>query len=782
MRIKYHNFQLGLILVLIFIPMLLWTLSLYSNFREYLFEEKRVQISRNVDQLSNQIHLHLDNELNRLTLMAKLEESGKIHLDSTSDVLYYNKDQFNTFIKEYGVTTERGAVIGREGITVYLFLTRPNREGGFIMPIEVEKIIDEDIDVVVIADNPLNLERDVLQWLENEYYKAIYYPDLEMKFILKGKLPLIYNEPVILERILIVLANLLVILIAARFLRQKKYPLYKLSVIFEHLKKGQYNAENESFSFNSTLDQLVGEINELEGNLISQIAELTESTQKYKMDISSIEDKGKSLKREHDQYFTEMASKEGLNDILFEAVNQVVFLINKDGIILEVNRTFENKLGFKKDEIVGQSILSILMENTRSIKVLTSHNEEPLFLNFKMSSLESTVSQFLNVKINELPNGTYLYVGKSINEEITLQSRILRKNRELEYINQINSALISNWGLNELLINIINRIDYLFNIIDGTIRVKNDEGSWEIKAQTDKGSIEHETYIEDIDAFYSSDITSDSEIKIIEINDKYRKKYSYPDNLKEILVAPMEVDGEIIAILSIGIENPLTTNDFNIMKMFKNQASVVVQRALLYDQLRKQYFNTIHALVNVIEAKDKYTEGHSRRVSRFSVEIAVEMGYSNEELENIEIAGLLHDVGKVGIHQSILTKQGKLSRDEYEIIKQHPEKGIQILKSIKLNAQIVEGILYHHVRHDLKGYPLNHNLQSLPEYAGIIGVADAFDAITSERSYSKAETITDGLKELIRNRGTQFSPEIIDAFEKLATQSPDRLQRIIDDL
>lgn len=782
MRIKYHNFQLGLILVMISIPMLIWSLGIFSSFREYVYEENRTQISNNVDQFVNQIHLNLENELNRFTYMVKLEEVGKIDRDTNLDVLYYNENQFRAFRKDYGITGEKGAVMEAEGKTVFLYITASDQESGFIMPIGLEALTDAELKLEIIANNPLNLDLGVFQWLGNEFYKAVYDPTFDMTFIVKGKGLSVYKEPFILEKILVILANLLVILIATYFLRQKEYPLYKLSAIFETLKRGQYSPEHDPINFNQTLSQLISEINDLENNLITQISELTESTLKYKSDIKNIEDKGKSLKREHDQYFTEMASKEGLNDILFETVNQVVFLINKDGIILEVNRTFENKLGFKKDEIVGQSILSILMENTRSIKELTSHNEEPLFLNFKMSSIDSNVSQFLNVKINELPNGTYLYIGKSINEEITLQSRILRKNRELEYINQINSALISNWGLNELLINIINRIDYLFNIIDGTIRVKNDEGFWEIKAQTDKGSIVHEAYIEDIDAFYNSDITSDSEIKIVGINEDYRKKYAYPENLKEILVAPMEVDGEIIAILSIGIENPLTTNDFNIMKMFKNQASVVVQRALLYDQLRKQYFNTIHALVNVIEAKDKYTEGHSRRVSRFSVEIAVEMGYSNEELENIEIAGLLHDVGKVGIHQSILTKQGKLNRDEYEIIKQHPEKGIQILKSIKLNAQIIEGILYHHVRHDLKGYPLNHNLQSLPEYAGIIGVADAFDAITSERSYSKAETIKDGLKELIRNRGTQFSPEIIDVFEKLATQSPERLQRIIDDL
>jgi putative nucleotidyltransferase with HDIG domain len=214
--------------------------------------------------------------------------------------------------------------------------------------------------------------------------------------------------------------------------------------------------------------------------------------------------------------------------------------------------------------------------------------------------------------------------------------------------------------------------------------------------------------------------------------------------------------------------------------MFKNQASMVIQRALIYDELRKQYLGTIQALVNVIEAKDKYTEGHSRRVSRFAVEMAKEMGYSNEEIENIEIAGLLHDVGKIGIDQEILIKQGMLTEEEFLAMKEHPTKGIQILDSIGLEEPIKEGILYHHLRYDLKGYP-KAAIDELPKYAGIIGIADAFDAITSARSYSKAKTIEEALNELVRHEGTQFHPEMVSVMKRIIEEAPNRIQVIIDD-
>ncbi|HSN66263.1 MAG TPA: HD domain-containing phosphohydrolase, partial [Fusibacter sp.] len=179
--------------------------------------------------------------------------------------------------------------------------------------------------------------------------------------------------------------------------------------------------------------------------------------------------------------------------------------------------------------------------------------------------------------------------------------------------------------------------------------------------------------------------------------------------------------------------------------------------------------------------KDKYTEGHSRRVSRFAVEIAKEMGYSNEEIENIEIAGLLHDVGKIGIDQSILAKRGRLTDYEYEVIKEHPTKGIQILEAISFDEKIRDGILYHHLRYDLSGYPKS-NIEKLPLYACIIGIADAFDAITSARSYSKARTIDDALKEFIKLEGKQFDPEMVRVFKRMITQNRERLQSIIDDI
>lgn len=252
------------------------------------------------------------------------------------------------------------------------------------------------------------------------------------------------------------------------------------------------------------------------------------------------------------------------------------------------------------------------------------------------------------------------------------------------------------------------------------------------------------------------------------------------ETAKTVIIAPLEIEGKLQAAYGFVLKNALNESDKQTIKLFYNQFTMVVQREVIYQKLRNQYFNTIEALVNVIEAKDKYTEGHSRRVSRFAVEIAKKMGYSNEEVERVEISGLLHDVGKIGIQQAILVKQGRLTDSEYEEMKLHPEKAIQILEAIDLDSDIMDGILYHHLRHDLKGYP-KVTLEKLPVFASIIGTADAFDAITSARSYSGKRSIEEAVEELNKYKGSQFDPEIVAVMIQLIDENRDRIDSIIND-
>jgi energy-coupling factor transport system substrate-specific component len=176
---------------------------------------------------------------------------------------------------------------------------------------------------------------------------------------------------------------------------------------------------------------------------------------------------------------------------------------------------------------------------------------------------------------------------------------------------------------------------------------------------------------------------------------------------------------------------------------------------------------TILAIANTVDAKDENTSRHSQRVSEYSVLIAKEMGKSDEECELLRKTALLHDIGKIGIPDSVLNKPGKLTDEEYELMKSHTTRGAEILKDFTLIENVWEGALYHHERYDGKGYPLGLKGEAIPINARIIGIADAFDAMTANRVYRKKLDFDYVLKELKNGRGTQFDSQLVDILLKL---------------
>ena len=175
--------------------------------------------------------------------------------------------------------------------------------------------------------------------------------------------------------------------------------------------------------------------------------------------------------------------------------------------------------------------------------------------------------------------------------------------------------------------------------------------------------------------------------------------------------------------------------------------------------LRKLFEQTATALVNAIDAKDRYTHGHSSRVADYSKRIGKEAGLSARECDELYYVALLHDVGKIGIPEQIINKEGKLTDEEYAVIKTHPELGAQILQSISEIPFISSGAHYHHERYDGKGYPAGLKGTDIPMYARIISVADAYDAMTSKRSYRKTIPQQEVREEIVKGAGTQFDPD-----------------------
>jgi len=182
----------------------------------------------------------------------------------------------------------------------------------------------------------------------------------------------------------------------------------------------------------------------------------------------------------------------------------------------------------------------------------------------------------------------------------------------------------------------------------------------------------------------------------------------------------------------------------------------------LYVDMRKNYMETVKALINAVEAKDPYTSGHASRVGTYAVEIGKELGLSTLELDKMRNAALLHDIGKIGVDDRILNKNKSLTNLEYEVIKNHPSTGYEIIKDIEFLKGANEIVKHHHERWDGKGYPDGLKGEEISLPISILTIADSFDAMTTDRPYRKAFSFEKAISEIQNNSGTQFNPDIVE--------------------
>jgi len=196
----------------------------------------------------------------------------------------------------------------------------------------------------------------------------------------------------------------------------------------------------------------------------------------------------------------------------------------------------------------------------------------------------------------------------------------------------------------------------------------------------------------------------------------------------------------------------------------------------LYMDMRKSYLNTVEALVQALEAKDPYTSGHSSRVAQWSVKLGEVLGLPEDRLEYIKYAGVLHDIGKIGVSENILNKKGQLEDSEWDIIRNHPIIGQNIIQGIDFLFDVGSVVRYHHERYDGTGYPERIAGEAIPLESRIIAVADTYDAMTSSRSYRKEIPPEEALVELRRVAGSQLDPQIVQAFCQIVQDENPQLQ------
>ena len=237
---------------------------------------------------------------------------------------------------------------------------------------------------------------------------------------------------------------------------------------------------------------------------------------------------------------------------------------------------------------------------------------------------------------------------------------------------------------------------------------------------------------------------------------------------RSFLLVPILARGKPVGLLDLAVSagaGTFSQRDLSLLSILANQAGISLENARLYEAVRQDYVDVIQALAGAVDARDHYTREHSNRVSLYGVAIARQLKLDESFIETVQFGGLLHDIGKIGIPDLILNKPGRLTDEEFQVMKGHSALGAGLLRRVESLSHLVPLVLYHHERFDGHGYPEGLAGKRIPLGARILNVADSFETITSDRVYHKARSMQEGLEEVKRCSGGQFDPEIVEAFE-----------------
>lgn len=408
------------------------------------------------------------------------------------------------------------------------------------------------------------------------------------------------------------------------------------------------------------------------------------------------------------------------------------------------------------------------------------------------SSLQSPPSTLVEIRESEPTIATELRVAAAAGVEPSGDEVADREGGPLRLAYRVLLKATETFALEHDLASLFSKIlDYVFQVIPahrGVIFTRDEEaGEFHPVAEkvrepsSEDGIVVSRTLLkkvaEEVKAILTVDAPEDT---------RFRGSQSISlHGIRSAMCVPMLHDGELQGILyldTVGRAEEFDAHGLQLLAALSGPAAIAVKNARYLaeldrraEQLRKSYYDTLKVVVDSLEVRDYYTIGHGRRVALFSRAIAEEMGWNEEQLKLVEMGGILHDVGKIGIEDAILRKPGALTGEEMEQMQFHPEIGARIVRDADFLKPIVPCILYHQECFDGSGHPYRLKGEEIPIEGRLMAVADAFDAMTSDRPYRKAMDADHAIRVIKEGSGKQFDPQVVNAF--LAAWQKGRITR-----
>jgi response regulator RpfG family c-di-GMP phosphodiesterase len=443
----------------------------------------------------------------------------------------------------------------------------------------------------------------------------------------------------------------------------------------------------------------------------------------------------------------------------------------------DVNRASDGKkaISFIDEAPVDLIVSDIKMPGMSGVELLQKIREKGK----TMPVLITTGFPTLDTAIEALKLGAYDYLTKPFHlEEIGEKIRRALAQKKLEEDNILFSRLVSLHEVTKILSSTLDQNDLNEKFLDFSTRLaKADGGALIFADQQNKLSlakkygdrIKTELWLKQPLVLASQWVVDHQEPLVLESTSSVLPAglKPIPPEVRAFISYPLKTPSRTIGVLNLvrlQSSDPFANLDLELINVLASQASISIENVRLYHNIRDNYLKTIRAFALAVEAKDEYTHGHSENVMKYAVMIAKHLNLPIQEIERVKYAGLLHDIGKIGVSEYILNKPGKLTPQEFHEIKKHPELGSRIISDVPFLKSFAPLVMHHHEFFGGGGYPHGIAGEEIPFGARILAVSDSFEAMTSDRPYRRSLSLEVAFSILETQRGIQFDPAIVDSF------------------